>query len=81
MSVTSYNEGQVDLRNAISNLNQKMTVLKDNDQLQDVQRFQTTRNETHALYKKHETIYTLTGIVTVLVVLFTSHTIFTSTPK
>lgn len=75
MSISSYNQGQEDLKSAILNLQQKLTVIKDKDEQQDIRRFETTKNETHAIYKKYETIYALTGIATVIIVLFTSQVI------
>jgi len=77
MSVSAYNEGQSDLRNAITNLNQKIKIMTNQDEYdrQEIEKYKTAKNETHSIYKKYETIYTLTGIATIFVVFFTTRVI------
>ena len=77
MSVTAYNQEQSDLKDAITNLNQKLRTIGDKDELQDIRRFRTTKSETHALYKKYQAIYTVTGIATIGLVLYTAKVVMT----
>jgi hypothetical protein len=81
MSITAYNEGQTDLQNALTNLNQKVSTLQNMDELQNINTVHTIKNETQAVSKKHETIYNITSIATVLVVFITARVVLQKSSK